>query len=108
MLLESVINPTNATPVDLGVWVSLPLVESGQRVLATHDVSRSQRTHLRQWYAVAVREILEWVCLHENTRTQLDCLTHVVHDFSSHGLYKTPSLLPRPENQLLRTHCGEP
>ena len=35
-------------------------------------------------------------------------LTHGVHDFSSHGLYKTPSLLPRPENQLLRTHCGEP
>ena len=35
-------------------------------------------------------------------------LTHGADDFSSHGLCKTTTLLPQPEDQLLRTHCGEP
>ena len=35
-------------------------------------------------------------------------LTHGCEDFSSHILSNTPTTLPRPENQLLRTHCGEP
>ena len=35
-------------------------------------------------------------------------LTHGSDDFSRHGLCKTPTLLSRPENQLLRIHCGDP
>ena len=43
-----------------------------------------------------------------NPRDVPPFLTHGADDFSSHGLCKTTIILRQPEDQLLRTHCGEP